>query len=508
MRSPTIVATLLTLSFAPCAFAQPSAPDPDGFAPLSTSFAGMKLTVPSELRATGSYVSAFPIDRDGVESETGPYLDTRMRLGLRLERANACCPWGFKAVYTHELLTGTMVGRPEIAGEDLPHDYRHMQKWHEGYVEVSYQRWIRLSLGLQTNRWGLGLLANDSEHGAEFGSGRFSLPVHADQSLRAGLVVLPFYTTSTKARGLAFVVAADRVWEDANARYLDDDEAYQGIGAVKWVLGQHDNVGAYVVRRLQKDSSGREVRVFALDAAGETKIALGPGQVVGGFEVASIRGTTTRAPSFDYPRHSVAQLGAAATAGFELDDAGAWIDFVFASGDQNPFDEDQNAFFANRSFDVGFLMFEEMVGYHTGRSVQTASDPNFIGVPPEDVTQLASDTRVTNAIVISPRGSYRPLKWLETYGRPVFAWTAVPWTDPFNTNIAGGVARNSLNADPGRYYGTELDLGVRAVHSSRHYDLMTSLEGGVVFPGSAFVLPSGDNIDPVYGARLTARARF
>jgi hypothetical protein len=467
-----------------------------------------ELTIPLELRATGAYVSAFTIDRDGTQSDTGPYVDSRARVGLSLERNCTSCLWGFRAVYQHEFISGTMLGRSSIEGEAIPHSNRDFQKWHEGYVEVSYDHWARLTLGLQTNRWGLGLLANDSDHGAEFGSGRFSIPIDADRNLRAGLIMLPFFTTKTRARGLAVVVAVDRVWEDANARYLDDDDAYQGIGAIKWVLNQTDSVGAYAVRRLQRDASGREVRVTALDATGQVAWEVGPGQLVGGFEIASIRGTTTRAPTLTYPSHDVDQFGGAATAGYEGDDVGAWVDFIYASGDQNPFDADQNAFYANRSFDMGMLMFEQVVAYHSGRSVYSTSNPNFLGVPPDDVRYLASDSRVTNAIVVSPRGSYRPLPWLETYARPIFAWTAVPWTDPFNTNIHGGVTRNSLDASPGRYYGTELDFGVRAIRTAKHYQLTTSLETGVVFPGSAFALPQGGNLDPIYGARLNARVRF
>ena len=91
---------------------------------------------------------------------------------------------------------------------------------------------------------------------------------------------------------------------------------------------------------------GTEVVVVSSDR--NRHPAAGDGHVVGGFEVATIRGTTTRAPSFDHPRHKVSQVGAAATAGYETGNAGAWLDFVFASGDQNPFDENQNAFNANR----------------------------------------------------------------------------------------------------------------------------------------------------------------
>ena len=505
-----IPVTLFVAASALATTATASAPGEGAKEPslLHTTFGDFKLKVPGEVRAFSTYVSSFPIDRDETESETGPYVDTRLELGLELTRASSCCPWGFKAVYRHEFLVGTMVGRPELEGEGLPHEERAWQKWKEGFVEVSYQRWVRVAVGLQTNRWGLGLLANNTDHGAEFGSGRFSIPVDADQSLRVALTVLPFLQTNSSLKGLAFFVAGDRVWEDANARYLDDDKAYQGIGAIKWIHGKDTDIGAYMARRLQTDASGREVRVTAVDAAGQFRFDAGGGDLVGGAEVASVRGTTTRAPSFDYPRHDVAQFGAAATAGFEMDDAGAWVDFVYATGDQNPFDADQNAFYANKSFDLGLLMFEELVAYQTGRSVHTASDPNYIGIPPEDVEQLASRGRITNAIVVSPRASYRPIKWLETYGRPIFAWTSVPWTDPFNTNINGGAQRNALNADPGRYYGTEVDLGVRAYHANSAFDLMGGLEGGVVFPGSAFARPDGNNMDPVYGARLHMRARF
>ena len=468
--------------------------------------------IPGEARATAGAVSSFPIDRDLSKSSSKATLDTRLRIGLEFETLpSASSRWTLAAVYRHEFLVGTVAGRPEgIAGESLPHDELIDQAWRMGYVKASYDRWITLAAGLQLSHWGLGLLANDADHGAEFGSGRFSLPYAPDQSLRASLTVLPFYTLSgSPARGLAFFFAADRVWSDFNARYLDDDKAWQGVGAVKWILGAGTDLGLYAVRRFQTNADGKSIRVSVLDAAGQARWRLRSDlALVGGYEIAGITGTTTLVPTVSYPEHDVKQLGAAATVGVEPRNAGAWLDFVYASGDQNLYDRDQNAFHSNRSFDVGFLLFREIIRYQTGRAAATAGNRNLVGVPAEDLNRVASEGTVTNAIVVSPRGSYRPLPWLETYGRPVFAWTSVPWADPFNTNLAGGVPRNALNAVGGRYYGTELDLGVRAQYRTEQIETLCSVEGGVLFPGSAFALPSGGNMDRVYGGRVTLRARF
>ncbi|MFW5739787.1 MAG: hypothetical protein ACOC1F_05415 [Myxococcota bacterium] len=490
------------LASAPAAFAEPTPPL------LHTRVGKLRLQFPAEIRATGTYVSAYPLDRNDVQSEPGRHLDTRLRIGFQLQHADPRSPWGFRAVYTHELLSGTAVGRPDVQGRSLPHDQWDAQRWMEGYAEISYARWVQLSLGMQTNRWGMGLVANDASHGAAFGSGRFSVPRHADRNLRAKLTLLPFLFANTELRSLAVVLAADRVWDDPNARYRDDDEAYQGIAALKWVSHTGDDIGLYAVRRLQRDASGRDVRVVVLDAAGTLRTALGPGFAVGAFEVATIRGTTSRAESVEHRRYEVAQYGAAASAGYETEHAGAWLDFVFASGDDNPFDDTQHAFFANPSFDMGLLLFEEVVAHQTGRAVHTASDPALVGIPPYDVERVASGTRITNAVVLSPRASVRPLDWLETYGRPIFAWTAVSWADPLSTNLAGGASRNALGGAPGQYYGTEIDLGIRAHLETGPARWLVSAEAGALFPGNAFTLRDGGTMGTVLGARLSLRARF
>jgi hypothetical protein len=60
---------------------------------------------------------------------------------------------------------------------------------------------------------------------------------------------------------------------------------------------------------------------------------------------------------------------------------------------------------------------------------------------------------------------------------------------------------NALNGDPGRYLGTEMDLGVRYALGLWNGTLALGLESAAFVPGSAFLDANGYKQDAIYGAR-------
>ena len=87
--------------------------------------------------------------------------------------------------------------------------------------------------------------------------------------------------------------------------------------------------------------------------------------------------------------------------------------------------------------------------------------------------------------------------------------TTASLVDAFNSRVAGGMPRNSLGGSPGRYLGTEFDLGIQArLKPVRGMALTVTGEGGYLVPGSAFSYENGDTMQPVAAANLRVGMSF
>ena len=93
--------------------------------------------------------------------------------------------------------------------------------------------------------------------------------------------------------------------------------------------------------------------------------------------------------------------------------------------------------------------------------------------------------------------------WLDAYGGPLFAFSTAKLTDPFNSRLAGGTARNFLGGTPGLYMGTELDVGVQARWQITKAVLFkATAEGGLFVPGDAFTMSNGGVLGTVMFGRV------
>jgi len=267
------------------------------------------------------------------------------------------------------------------------------------------------------------------------------------------------------------------------------------------VIG-HDmprSAGLYVARRAQENSDGGgRVDVTVIDATGRWASELGWGSLSVEAEVAAVVGTTTLAPTNDFPKHDVRQYGGAVRGSVDAGIAGGVLDVVYASGDDNFDDDVQRGFRIDRNFDVGFLLFRHVVARQTARATEVASDPDLIGMPPPDIERFATRGSATNTIAFFPRGFWRPIDRLEIYGGPLLALAPEGNADPFNTRIAGGAMRDALDNRAGHYLGTEVDIGARYTVPTAIGSWQLGIESGVLFPGVS-------DMDAVFGARTMVR---
>ena len=178
----------------------------------------------------------------------------------------------------------------------------------------------------------------------------------------------------------------------------------------------------------------------------------------------------------------------------------ATLEFDYASGDADPRDETPlTTFNFAHDSNVGLLLFEHVLAFETARSTAVGIENlAHVGSKSFPLTELASEGRFHNGIVIFPQVLYRPWEPLGIRAGALFAWSAAPVVDPVMTLLAEDGVRidddavNYNGGRPGRYYGTELDLQVEWNLKDR---FLWTVDGAVLFPGSALRDESGDAVN-------------
>ena len=437
------------------------------------------------------------VDRDGTDFEEGVGVDVLARAGLRFHSGRTIAPVNLGVELELDAITGVLTGTPDLDGTAYPRHEGFDHLLRKAFGRVSIGRYLHLLGGYMTSSWGMGLVANDGTHGWTPGSASFIDPRDGDRVLRVMLASGP-----TTPLGLRVAVGYD--WVQGDDILLDGDSANQLAVAVSLGEGKSVTGGVYIAWRTQEnDDSGRDLEAIAIDATVKATIPLSKRVTLTlQAEAALITGETTLAPSTDFPTHDILQFGAALRAGVDAGIAGGVLDILYATGDQNLDDEAQNGFKADRNYQLGFLLFRQVLAGHTARATATAGDLNLVGEAALDLDRFPTRGQMTNTIAFFPRAWVRPVDGLEIYAGPLIALSEVPLADPLNTRTNGGVPHNALDGEPGQYLGTEIDLGIRYRALLWGTQLTLGLEGGVFLPGSAFDDANGETMATVYGWRF------
>ncbi|PKN54922.1 MAG: hypothetical protein CVU56_24000 [Deltaproteobacteria bacterium HGW-Deltaproteobacteria-14] len=470
--------TMLSTTAAAAPPANVIAGDAEDERPLVTGLGPTMLRVSGLLAGRLEASDAFAVDADGVELDAGTHANLLARVGLAWSSYEALAPWYLGADLELDAFSGLVTDGPELAGDGLPNSGGHdAAVIRNANVTLSYEGVVALKAGVMTSHWGLGLVANDGAHRWRPGSATFIDPRGGDRVLRGQLVV---QTPGELKIGAA--LGFDEV--------LDDDVLLSGDAARQVVLATFVDApgirgGFYGVARFQESASGADLTAIVFDFFADVEAEVGDALTlkVGG-ELAAVFGSTTLAGSPDFPEHDLLQVGGVARISLAAQNAGGVLDVVYASGDQDLGDGEQNAFKADPNFTLGVVLFPYVVAAQTGRATYTAQAPELTGYPPDDLERFPTRGSVSNTVAFFPRFWFRPLAGLEIYGGPLIALAAVPPTDPLNTKLAGGDPRNARNAAPSSYLGTELDLGARYRMIAWGSELTLGLEGGVLFPGA------------------------
>lgn len=468
------------------------------YAPLlRLPFKGTALEAPASVGARLEGVTSYPADRNETALRTGAGTDLFARVGLSYNTKRALIPFNFGVDYEHDLITGSLSGEPELAGEGLPYarPIEHQLRKAKGRASLGY--YLHLSGGLDTSQFGLGLLANDGAQSWTPGSARFSDPRGGDRVLRLAVASGP-------VTDLRLFAAFGHDWVQDDDTMTEGDSSRQFIGT--FIVGRDlpTSLGFYAVRRYLESEGGDTLDVWAVDLFVRTSHDLPRRmRLTVALEAALIVGKTTLTSTTTFPENDVFQLGAALQANLEVGRRfGVALDLLYASGDSNFDDAQQNAFKPDPNYELGLLLYRNVMAGLTGRAFYTASDPHLSGYPTKGLERYPTHGSASNTVAFFPRAWVRLLAGLELYGGPLLAFTAAPLADPLNTKAAGGDPRNALDGDPGRYLGTELDVGARLRTLFGGTQLTTGLEAGLLFPGDALSKSDGSGMGPIFGSRL------
>lgn len=379
---------------------------------------------------------------------------------------------------------------------------------HPRYLYLEFDSPIGLvRAGQQGSHWGMGILANDGDHGTLFGDyGRGSLVE------RAMLATSPM----GKDGPLVVALAGDLVFEDNTADLVDNEDlAVQGVLAVRWRMKQAE-LGVYGVLRSQSRESAsidertsftEELFAGIVDVTGKWNARV-PGSnvfVFGEAEAAMIAGSTTfgrgvygpiAASGSEREAESVRSFGAAVRLGAarkkgrglgEFGDVVVQLEWGYASGDADPYDGVSRRFTFDPNHNVGLVLFDQVLAWKTARAATLAGDPSLVRRPAPGLQFLPSNGGIFGATYLNPTAVVRPKRWLDLKAGVVIAQATADVVDPYRAGALGDYANYDGGDERSHNLGLELDLGadVRFVVSDS-LKLHLGAEGGVLLPGRAF----------------------
>jgi hypothetical protein len=371
-----------------------------------------------------------------------------------------------------------------------------------------------VQLGQMPSQWGMGMVANNGngENASDFGDARYGDIVDGALFATKPLVGL-LGPKSEFAQQLVTAVAGEVVYRDRVAQLVVKngtglqigDVAWQGVAAVLYDPSDRTRFGAYVARRVQSfAASGGNLHIWVYDAYARHSRPLENGIVLSfEGELAQIYGGTTHAPNLAAPGMTrVSQQGAALRAGAARGQIEAELEGGYASGDQNPFDDQATNFQMNRDFKVGLVLFDEVMMFQTQNAARRLSDPTLLGAPPPGLDLFPSEGAVTNALYLKPTVRYKPQLFsgtLKLVASALFARAPQPVLDPYQALI-NSATKNTFGADAHRNYGVELD-GAASIQGRIGGPLgyETGVQFGYLIPGDVFTIPG----DPVTHAPPT-----
>ncbi len=513
-RGLALVAALLCLVQVGSAFAAPSLPPADAATPTAPTW-----DVHGELGLRGLGAASFGTDDIGTRSGQTRWAQSRLIAGASWRTA------GFGAELEVEALNGTFAGDGLHLGErydsDLfltPRDGRAsaVQRVLPRKATLHFDTPIgRLLVGPQVFHWGLGLVAHDGRTPSAFGD-----PRQGNIVSRVAFATRPLQGARSKLLASLLVFAgADLVVRDDNSVLLDGDVALAALAGAR-VEHEGTALGAFVAARAQTDREDQhrpdgaraETRVVAIDGFARHAFATtAQRRVIGEAEIAGLLGESSR-PYSDETLKGVAvrALGAVARGRLELDALGldGQVEVGYASGDNDPRDATARAFAFHSDFNVGLVLFDQVLPAIAARSLDRLADPTLLSRPPPSLRYAVPQGAVSNAAYLQSSLRWRPTPALELRLGWLLAASAGSVVDPYQSGMRAGepTTAGGQPATSG-LYGQEWNASVRGLMALKgRLRLGLGAEAGILLPGAVFDGVQG--LGRPWLGRLTCDVRY
>ena len=259
--------------------------------------------------------------------------------------------------------------------------------------------------------------------------------------------------------------------------------------------------GAGAEYRTQTYDEGGETDVWVAIATARYDLLHTPIEAWVEGDLAAYFGETTLAQSvFHESPYEIFALGGVGRLGARWRWLEAVLEGGYASGDDNPFDNQVRSFTFDRSYRVGMLMFGEALRTQSAVTSHNIEDETFRDQPPRGFDAIPTGGAVRNAVYLNPRLAYAPIPWLTVYAGYLYARTEEPATDAFRSGVAGGTSTASGGAVDAHGLGHEFDFGVGGGWRLWGVQLSAKLEIAWFDPGEVFDQPNGDAAENMAGA--------
>ena len=476
-------------------------------------------TTEGEYRLNISLLDDFAVDAEAVPTYHGQrrYLDHRLRagFGLQISRLSFRTEWDF--------LSGQFAGDTwNLGALDARARDRHSSFTAEGITPrrvSAMARWAALDVevGLMPSHWGLGMLANDGNHDPYFGRNDFG-----DRVVRVRATGRPLYAAkeADPNRDKLLVTGAfDLVVNDDFGAIDDGQLGLQGIVSLLYADPGRAMYGVYVVYRYQAEpnDTGR-TDAFVLDLYLDRTMQLPGASLRVAAEGALLAGTTSR--TLNYNGRDQMQIGSfgltgLAALGLLEERLQIHLRAGWGTGDEDPDDEFSRGFGFDRDFDVGFVLFDQVLGSVAAGAHALLTDPENAGQPPRGIDGALNEGQARSTVFVQPILIGKPLDMLELKGGVLLAWDAAEHRQPFYSFRAGGSPRNHHDRAPtGRMLGTELDWSVAVggplpfkAETAPKLALQAVVQGGHLFVGEALAA-TDEGPEIINHVQITGRFRW
>jgi len=442
---------------------------------------------------TGYQTLPFSLDNEATQSQQESWLRTRFFIGQNLAPAKN---WRIKTRL--EFSNAQIWGDYSTLGTSVDDNIFRIQRSDNSDIFYALPRDLSISytsekwgfnIGVQSFLWGLGILSHDGRNTSRFGTTQ-----QGNTYARAGLFTVP----SANNRGMMFFGAADIIIRDENAFLYEGDSAAQFITGVQQL--QPDLKWGFISGlRYQIDREDElhplsPTTSFAIPFDGYVQWDLKSGLQLAAESV-YVYGITNRIYSEQTrgENSSIGYMGGVAriqhNSAMLQGTFNPLLEIGYASGDANSTDQKARTLSFHSDYNVGLLLYDEILPKVQARSMERLVDPDLSQTPPSGLRYGVSQGGVSNSFYTQLCTTWSTETLLIRAGW-LHAYSAVPLSDAYQSGISGGYLKDHLGENAEQYaLGNELDIRLQY---SPIQNIRLILDAGTFFPGSAlsFMEPS------------------